>query len=85
MEAEFKSIVLLLTTQAMINLGEINDPVSNTSNPDKKNAALFISLIEELKKKTMGNLSEAEENFLNEVITNLNRIFKTKFKEGIIQ
>lgn len=85
MEAEFKSIVLLLTTQAMINLGEINDPVNNTSNPDKKNSSLFISLIEELKEKTMGNLSEAEENFLNEVITNLNRIFKSKFKEGIVQ
>ena len=85
MEAEFKSIVLLLTTQAMINLGEINDPVNKTSNPDKKNSSLFISLIEELKEKTMGNLSEAEENFLNEVITNLNRIFKTKFEEGTIQ
>jgi len=85
MEAEFKSIVLLLTTQAMINLGEISDPVSNTANPDKKNSALFISLVERLKEKTEGNLTEGESVFLNEVIINLNRIFKSKFEEGIIQ
>ena len=85
METEFKSIVLLLTTQAMINLGEINDPVNNTSNPNKKNSALFISLVEKLKEKTEGNLTKGEDIFLNEVISNLNRIFKSKFEEGIIQ
>ena len=85
METEFKSIVLLLTTQAMINLGEINDPVNNTSNPNKKNSALFISLVEKLKEKTEGNLTKGEDIFLNEVISNLNRIFKSKFEEGIVQ
>ena len=85
MEAEFKSIVLLLTTQAMINLGEINDPVNNSSNPDEKNSRLFISLLEELKLKTKGNLDNAEYSFLAEVITNLNRIHKNKFKEGFEQ
>ena len=85
MKAEFKSIVLLLTTQAMINLGEINDPLNNASKPDKKNSALFISLVERLKEKTEGNLTEGEDIFLNEVINNLNRIFKNKFEEGIVQ
>ncbi|MEN8154923.1 MAG: DUF1844 domain-containing protein [Acidobacteriota bacterium] len=85
MEAEFKSIVLLLTTQAMMNLGEINDPVNNIPRPDEKNALLFISLLEELQLKTKGNLDAAEEGFLAEVITNLNRIFKNKFKEGLEQ
>ena len=85
MEAEFKSIVLLLTTQAMMNLGEINDPVNNISKSDQKNSMLFISLLEELKLKTSGNLDSAEESFLSEVITNLNRIYKNKFKEGMEQ
>ncbi len=85
MEAEFKSIVLLLTTQAMINLGEINDPVNNIPKPDKKNSRLFISLLEELKSKTKGNLNDTEENFLTEVIVNLNRLFKDKFNEGLEQ
>jgi len=85
MEAEFKSIILLLTTQAMINLGEINDPVSNTAGADKTNARLFISLLEELQAKTKGNLDTAEESFLSEVIRNLNRIFENKFKEGLEQ
>ncbi len=85
MEAEFKSIVLLLTTQAMINLGEINDPLNDSSKPNKKNSELFISLIEKLREKTKGNLTEGENIFLNEVLNNLNRIFKDKFKEGIVQ
>lgn len=85
MEAEFKSIVLLLTTQAMINLGEINDPVNNIPKPDKKNSRLFISLLEELKSKTKGNLNDTEDNFLTEVIVNLNRLFKDKFNEGLEQ
>ncbi len=85
MEAEFKSIVLLLTTQAMINLGEINDPVNNVSKADEKNSRLFISLLEELKIKTKGNLDKTEESFLFEVITNLNRIYTNKFKEGLEQ
>ena len=85
MEAEFKSIILLLTTQAMMNLGEINDPVNNIPKPDKKNSRLFISLLEELKLKTNGNLNETEDNFLTEVITNLNRLYKDKFNEGLEQ
>jgi len=85
MESEFKSIVLLLTTQAMINLGEINDPLRNSAHPDKSNSALFISLLEELKNKTKGNLTEAEGGFLDEVLVNLNRLFANKFKEGLEQ
>ena len=85
MEADFKSIILLLTTQAMINLGEIDDPLGKAKIPDKKNAMLFISLLEELKKKTEGNLIEKEESFLNEVIKNLTQIFKNKFNEELPQ
>ena len=85
MEAEFKSIILLLTTQAMINLGEIKDPINNSSHTDKNNSALFISLLEELRTKTRGNLTEAEEKFLDEVLVNLNRLFQDKFKEGLEQ
>ncbi len=85
MKAEFKSIVLLLTTQAMMNMGEINDPVSNDSKIDKENSLLFISLLEELEKKTRGNLADNEEKFLNDVINNLNTVFKNKFEERIVQ
>jgi len=83
MEAEFKSIVLLLTTQAMMNLGEIYDPMVGGKKADKKKSILFISLLEELQKKTIGNLDHTDEIFLNEVLDNLNRIFKNKFGEGL--
>ncbi len=85
MEKDFKSIILLLTTQAMINLGEINDPLSSDKKKDKNNADLFISLLIELQKKTSGNLTEAEENFLDEVLKNLKQIYKNKFSEEILK
>ncbi len=83
MEAEFKSIILLLTTQAMINLGEIEDPIARGEKSDKKNATLFISLLKELKDKTVGNLDHSDEIFLSEVLDNLNRIYKNKFEESL--
>jgi len=78
MEKNLKSIVLLLTTQAMINLGEIDDPVLQKKNINLEGSNLFISLIEVLKEKTVGNLSKGEELFITEVIENLKKIYESK-------
>ncbi len=78
MEKNLKSIVLLLTTQAMINLGEIDDPVLQKKNINLEGSNLFISLIKVLKEKTVGNLSEGEELFITEVIDNLKKIYESK-------
>ncbi|MEN8155117.1 MAG: DUF1844 domain-containing protein [Acidobacteriota bacterium] len=79
MEKDLKSIILLLTTQAMINLGEIEDPISKIKNKNRTNAELFISLLEVLDERTKGNLTEEEDNFLKEVLKNLASIYKKNF------
>ncbi len=76
MENSFKSIVLLLTTQAMMNLGEVADPVSNEKSVNLENASLFISLLKILKDKTDGNLTEDENFFLKEALSGLENIKK---------
>jgi hypothetical protein len=78
MERDIKSIVVILATQAMINLGEIQDPVSGEARYDLEGALLFIELLEILDNKTRGNLTEAEAGFLAEIRNNLDKVYNKK-------
>lgn len=78
MKRDINSIVILLATQSMINLGEIKDPVTNEININLNNAKLFIDLLQELKAKTKGNLSDKESDFINEILNNLTEIYNNK-------
>ncbi len=75
MKADFHSLVTLLATQCMINLGEIPDPLGKQTNSNRPGAALFIDLLAVLQKKSQGNLDEREEKFLLDVIDNLKAIY----------
>ena len=63
MKRDIKSIIVMLATQGMINLGEIKDPISNETNLNLEGAEIFIELLEELELKTRTNLTDEEENF----------------------
>lgn len=78
---DIKSIIVLLATQGMINLGEIKDPISNTTKLDMEGARLFIDLLEVLEKKTKGNLTTEEEGFLTEILSNINKVYDNKTKK----
>lgn len=77
---DIKSITVLLATQGMINLGEIKDPISQQSKLDPEGALLFIDLLEVLQKKTSGNLTADEEGFLNEIVSNIKKVYEKKIK-----
>ena len=78
MKRDINAIVTLLATQSMIHLGEIQDPVSGDTTVDLEKAALFMELIEELVKKTSGNLTREEGEFMNDVLTNLRTVYGKK-------
>lgn len=82
MKRDIKSIVLLLATQCMINLGEIKDPVTKKIDIKLEKAEIFIDLLEELKLKTEGNLTEEQNKFMMEIVENLKNIYKKKNKIG---
>jgi len=82
MKRDIKSIVLLLATQCMINLGEIEDPITKRADVKLEKAEIFIDLLEELKLKTEGNLTEEQKEFITEVVNNLKSIYKKKNKIG---
>lgn len=82
MKRDIKSIILLLATQCMINLGEIEDPIIKKIDIKLEKAEVFIDLLEELKRKTKGNLSDEENGFIIEVMDNLKKVYKKKSKIG---
>lgn len=81
MDKDIKSIIVLLATQVMINLGEIKDPLSNQEKLDLEGAEVFIQLLGVLEAKTSGNLTEEEEQFLAEVCENLDKVYNKKLNQ----
>lgn len=80
MERDIKAIILMLSSQAMINLGVIPDPVSKSTTVQLDKASIFIELLNVLKIKTKNNLSEDENKYLNDVIGNILNVYNSKLK-----
>lgn len=72
----------MLTTQSLINLGEMPDPVTKQTNIKPESAEIFIDLLTVLEQKTRGNLTPDEEKFLENALNNVKRIFREKFSIG---
>ncbi|TMA80997.1 MAG: DUF1844 domain-containing protein [Deltaproteobacteria bacterium] len=67
----FSTFVMGLTTQALMHLGEIPDPVDQRVMHDLPAAKQMIDLLGILRDKTKGNLDAAEEQLLGEVLYDL--------------
>ena len=67
-EFGFSTFILSLSTSALVHLGELPDPFSNTKEVNLQLAKQTISIIEMLKEKTKGNLTKEEENLIDSVL-----------------
>jgi hypothetical protein len=67
----FSSFLLGLSTQALLHLGEIEDPVSGRVERDLGAAKHVIDILGILKDKTTGNLEQAEQQLLDAVLYDL--------------
>jgi hypothetical protein len=67
----FSTFILSLTTSALVCLGELPDPISKEKAINLPLAQQTISIIEILKAKTTGNLTEDEENLIGTVLYDL--------------
>jgi len=70
-EFGFSAFTLSLSTSALVNLGELPDPISNKKEVNLQLAKQTISIIEMLQEKTKGNLTDDEDKLLNEVLCDL--------------
>ncbi len=70
-EINFISFLFSLSTSALIQLGEIEDPVSQKMVKDLPLAKQTIDLIGMLKEKTKGNLAPDEEKLIENILYDL--------------
>lgn len=70
-EITFSNLIFSFSTSALIQLGEIEDPVTKKKDKNLPLAKQTIDLIGMLKEKTKGNLTPEEENLINNVLYDL--------------
>ena len=70
-EIDFINFIFSLSTSALIQLGEIQDPFSQTLAKNLPLAKQTIDLIGMLKEKTKGNLTPQEERVIESVLYDL--------------
>ena len=67
----FSTFIMSFSTQALMHLGEINNPVTGKAEKDVAVAKQTIDIIAMLSEKSAGNLDETEEQLVREVLYNL--------------
>jgi len=74
-EVNFSSFILSLSSSTLLYLGEIADPQSGGKKKDLALAKQSIDIINILKDKTKGNLSQEEEELLDHLLYDLRMRF----------
>lgn len=67
----FTTFVMSLSTQALVHLGEIEDPLTKTAATDLDAAKQLIDILGMLRDKTRGNVDETEERLLDAILYDL--------------
>ncbi|MCS7281079.1 MAG: DUF1844 domain-containing protein [Desulfobacterota bacterium] len=67
----FSTFILSLSSSALVSLGELPDPLTSEKRIDLDRARQTIALIEILKEKTKGNLTEEEERLIENTLCDL--------------
>jgi hypothetical protein len=70
-EINFSTFVISLSTQALMNLGEIANPINGKVETDVTVAKQMIDILGMLKEKTKGNLSAHEERLIEDILYDL--------------
>jgi len=77
---DFVSVVLPFYTQALIKLGQTENPMTQKKEENLELAKRLIDILDLLKEKTKGNLMPEEEKFLAASIDQLKMIYLEKAK-----
>ncbi|MBF0378005.1 MAG: DUF1844 domain-containing protein [Desulfamplus sp.] len=79
-EIDFSTFIMSLHSSALVQLGEIPDPVTGTRTKDLSIAKQTIDLIAMLDKKTIGNLDLEEDRIIKSLLHELRMTYvKVKY------
>jgi hypothetical protein len=73
--ADFNMFISSLGLQALMALGEIENPITNKRDPDRAQAQYLIDTIGMLQEKTKGNLTAEEQNVIEQMLYELRMKF----------
>ena len=79
-EASFSLFTSSLVTQALISLGEVENPFSKTKTQNLDQAKFTIDTLQIIKDKTSGNLTDDETNLLDTALYDLRMGYVEKSK-----
>lgn len=74
-KASFTHMINLLTMQAIVGMGGMQDPSGQPIPPDPQMARFHIDLLGVLEEKTKGNLEEEEKSLLSQSLHELRMMF----------
>ena len=78
----FLNLVLSLHSAAMQQMGKLKNPMTDTIERNLGQAELSIDMLDMIKKKTEGNLSEEEDKFLTQMLKELKMNFMDEKNKG---
>jgi hypothetical protein len=70
-EFYFIQLVLMFQTAAMQQMGKLENPITKKAERDLDQAKFSIDMLEMIKQRTKGNLSENEKKFLDHILFEL--------------
>ena len=76
-EINFSNFIFSLSTSALIQLGEIPDPINNQTSKNLAMAKQTIDILGMLQEKTKGNLTDDEESLIENILYDLRMRFVT--------
>ena len=81
-EINFSTFVISLSTQALMHLGEIGNPLSGKVETDVPVAKQTIDILGMLKDKTRGNLNASEDRLMEDILFDLRMKYVEAVKKG---
>jgi len=81
LEANFSAFVSSIAMEALIFLGEIQNPITKKKEENLVQARYIIDVLSVLKEKTKGNLSAEESNIIDNILYELRSKFVSKDKK----
>lgn len=78
-EINFSAFVISLSTQALMHLGEIANPISEKVELDVPVAKQMIDILAMLREKTRGNLNASEDRLMEDILFDL----RMKYVEAV--
>jgi len=78
----FLNLMLTLHSAAMQQMGKLKNPLTDTIERNLEQAEMSIDMLDMIKKKTEGNLSEEENKFLTQTLNELKMNFMDEKNKG---